>query len=396
MFRKIPKYMKYKIANYLDYYDLITLFNVDKMWYNMSKCEDFWKNRILKLLGKVPGCIKDGNYREWYENNMKCLYKKNRHIGTLLLKDFNTSCVFLKDYRRINRNGNVFLLILNIYGDLMYYKEDVKKGSKLESKFIDENVINLIDAPTCTSFLYINKNKELILNVKGMKITLAENSRIIGSNQMPIKRVFYYISHNILYRIENLIEYIHQIEELEEISDKITKEDFLDFQECVSIGSKIVNNDVKIFIHDYHSVVVDKHDNLLIDGNLCATNVKNLNFKRNISGECNILYVDMNDSLYEYCGQKNSVGLLKKLPKHGDFCLIANNVKKYHHEMGGNEYILYKNGDLYMKGFNVFDIDVQHYKEFTHILKNISDIYFDNINSLENSLVFSSYCNIFH
>ena len=353
---KLPKYIRYKIANMLKFVDLKRIALLNKNTWKMMKDDKFWRMRIYDKIGKIPKIVEKGAAFEWYVNNVKNIYGY-RDLDTcspldptILHIGENLSQV-LPIMNHLTRPVSIENYVVNSVGQLYCLPND---------KTIAENVKN-VGAVGEKEVLYIDYENNLILQNEKKNVISKNvfNAKLvnISESRWSAKPHFYYVSENSL---------------------------------CVmkEMGGVVENlcRNVKKFIHawlddnlGYIWLAIYKDDVLALSNGTMFKEISK-NVKNAFAGnDGHISYIDFRNNWY-------NLGILNRSWIDINFGHIKpekQNVKDYIHDnfMGKLYFILLKtNGDLYFSGFNRYGFEDENgnvpekFENFALVLKNVNDV----------------------
>lgn len=355
----IPKYVRYKIANELNYQDLMSLCNVNKTCSEMCNDDRYWMNRIYDKIGVIPKNVKNGEYRDWYIKNVNNLYYIDDKMNTdsqavkLLANVSNVA-----PYNNFSDSEQFVVYFVDALHNLKYingtkdnFKENflfggVKKIVWEHKESFDHGpyIIYLDDSDTLIVHdLEIDLKLEISKNVKMVKCY-----EITTSNSIVIR--LYYTKNDKLYIVGNVTGFLH--------GGETPYETDLYVSDVAYIGDA-QNEDVEEEELLEFLVYVDLKGNVIYKDKILAKNSKKIfeyMFRRNL----NIYSIDKYDILFILSQTDDNV----KRPRFIDYDVKCNIWQFYN----GNEYRLYKNGNLYLK-------NLTFHKDFKLIMTNVIDIY---------------------
>lgn len=381
---KIPKPITFIIANYLDFKDLIALACTNKFSNILFNDNKYWKNRIMKKLGKLPEPLPE-TVREWYIDNVKTFYYLENETIT---NSCNKPEIIAENVKYVQ-----FAEIKWDWGDWGihgYYVVDsfgtlVHCGKKRinVATFVDK-VLECFPFDKCT-LMYIDNDKNLIFkDTPGIdtyceteELVVAENVKDVYNFSDKNIRLIYYISNDFLY-IQSKISIDHW-----SMLSHPTPPELCVHNTGIKV-KKVLHGNSKFGCLIY----VDMDDQLCLEmisrekfckrGNFSILNtnghfgydqyhvlVKNVKdaFVRYQSSEkddMDVCYIDKNGNLYEIRNILNDqIKILKFRFK---------NVKSFScYHRNHTEYVLFKNGKL-----------IQIYNGKTSVLHNYANEFIEN------------------
>ena len=379
-----PKYIRYKIANELSHSDLLKLFNVNKWWHNAGKDDAFWRIRIKKIYGMIPENVIKDFAREYYEKNFQEIYSIQEKYNSV--QDIYYSVHkpyiyhrFINSVFRTNANVNYGL---DLNGSIL-----LCNSGKHLPKTIGQNCKKLVGIVSMGNFIYIDTQRNLIINFK-KNFVLAKNvddchiSENYNVEEDCTQNDIYYVSDNDLYVIEDFCNIFRMIQK----------------GKCRHIRAKKIGIGVKRFIMDlkhlmpylqpskhkfshindenysFRILYINTDDFLCFRNLILAHDVKNAYLKTNTYKDifsCNILdvvYLDINDtlSILENFLTRDSYGNVEISTINRS--LISTGVKKYIYADDYEyqaQYMLLRNGNLYIKGGGFFGPKGHEYFSFS-------------------------------
>lgn len=79
---KLPKFLLYKIANYLPFTELEHLLYLNKYYYQRLCCADeYWQSRLLSYFGERPADFPTCNFKKYYAEIANTLYRLDDNSG---------------------------------------------------------------------------------------------------------------------------------------------------------------------------------------------------------------------------------------------------------------------------------------------------------------------------
>ena len=329
---KCTKYIKYKIANCLGYYDLMKLFNVNKWWYNAGKDDDLWKLRMINLYGNVLKCVKSGNLREIYEKYYYDVFSmRNR---TFLKLEKNPRKLFVKMFQNASR---YIFFKFKKFGKLFAY------GAGPPKKHVDSNVKKILGHVNDKQIIYVNNCNEQI------GYDFFENEYIKLDNYVQhVKNLYqpnssHFSTFGYLYYIsKNAMNIIIRIDCPFDVNYK-----------NLVVRSKNIHSNVKSLVFDLELlnnekdiIYIDIYDNLCHDGKILAKNVKKAQCKA-YDYTLELYYLDKNGLLFKTKTIKTPNFEIKNWEP------AIKNVKDFEYTMCTRDasFILFKNGKLCLQGW---------------------------------------------
>ena len=401
--QKMPKNIRYDIANRLSFRELKNLCKVNKKCKEMCNDDQYWRYRIQSKLASIPSFTKNGNHKQWYIDNVMDIYGMGQNMYETLNnpnpihKFFNENediqgvidqpILLLENTKYIyfdfdNNNNKPIYYIIDSYGNLGYI---IGTFDKLETKIISADVLSFVKPLKMdneyntidTILIYLDVNENLILHDKE-KIIISENVKdaklfyALLEDDLQTGYLYITMNDNKLFVIKDMDAYIGQDYPKEMIED--------------------VGLIVKKFVHDigdYNLVAtdeldykkrllyIDMDDQLFLGDKLIATRVKNAYPRSydNDDGENNtldVLHTNKNNTLF-LCEN-----VLKGDNKKCE--LLKYDIKSYHHDNVNNyELFLHMDGNLVLNGSNgisyVLNNEIPEYLNDELVMQNVDNVF---------------------
>ena len=400
---RIPKGVRYEIANKLDYNELMNLCNVNKICSKLCSDDSYWAYRIYDKLGSIPNMAKKGKYREWYMKNVKNLYvlsenskeetiyrprNRNRNLDIMsentmkLMENISNMGDYTGIYKGDEGEENVYsMYVVDSFHNLKHIKGTLDNIYKKRNLLVDEIYIKNVnkflgvvqiekeqEETDSFLFVYIDDSNTLIVYQldTGVKMEISKNVKntklysIDGNGWFLYK--LYYIVDDRLYIIKNLEDYIYEGK-----SSYKTDIYALDIAYIGDMQNEMINEE-EMF---ENLVYVDLQGNVRHEDLILAKNAKQIfeyiNPNDDNEQKIAIYYIDNYDILFKL--EYNGVEFKSPI-------LVDYNVKNYYwNKYNLNEFILLKNGDLYFRNNESDENSLQILNNFKLLSTNVDQVY---------------------